>query len=412
MRDKRKFVLPFVVVFVALLGAAALLATAPRVATTTPDRILPTVRVIRAEPGVVRLRVRSQGTVAPRTESELIPEVSGPVVWISPALVSGGFFEQAEPLLRIDRLDYQSNVAKARAALARAEGEQDHAVQNLARRERLSADDISSTSQLDDARRSARVSEAMLDEARVALEQAQRDLDRTEVRAPFSGRVRSEHVDLGQFVSRGSPVATLYATDFVEIRLPIPDRELAYLNLPSWRVGEPSTQGPEVSLRATFAGREHTWQGRVVRTEGEIDAKSRMVHVVARVENPYGIEEADSARPPLAIGLFVRAEIEGPLADGITIVPRSALRDDRLLMVVDADDRMRLRDVDVMRIDREEVLIRTRLGAGERVCVSPLEVVVEGMRVRTVASDPADGAERPEPSDQAQRAIRAPRDSS
>ncbi len=396
MRDRQKLLLPLGVLLVALLGAAGLLATAPRVATTTPERLLPAVRVIRVEPGPVRLRVRSQGTVAPRTESDLIPEVSGPIVWISPALVSGGFFEQGEALLRIDRLDYEANAAMARAALARAESERQHADRNLERRERLSSQDISSTSQLDDARRAARVTEATLEEARVALQQAERNLDRTEVRAPFSGRVRSEHVDVGQFVSRGAVVATLYATDFVEVRLPIPDGELAYLSLPRWRAGEAAGPGPKVRLRATFAGREHTWTGRVVRTEGEIDPKSRMVHVVARVEDPYqrtaGADAAD--RPPLAIGLFVRAEIEGLLVKDVTIVPRSALRDDRQLMVVDGDDRLRLREVDVLRIDREDVLIRTRLRPGERVCVSPIEAVVEGMRVRPVEAKLSKSTER------------------
>ena len=127
-----------------------------------------------------------------------------------------------------------------------------------------------------------------------------------------------------------------------------------------------------------------------MRTEGEIDPKSRMVHVVARVEDPYrlaaGAEPERPDRPPLAIGLFVRAEISGPLVEDVTVVPRSALRDDRQLMVVDVDDRLRLREVDVLRIDREEVLIRTRLAPGERVCVSPLQAVVDGMRVRPVAA--------------------------
>ena len=388
MNDRKKFVLPLLVLLFALLGAAALLATAPPVPTAPPDRILAAVRVIRVEPGPLRLIVRSQGAVAPRTESDLIPEVSGPIVWISPALVSGGFFQKGEPLLRIDQLDYKANAAKARASLARAEGEHQHAVRNLARRERLLANDITSTSQLDDARRSARVAAATLDEARVSVEQAKRDLDRTEVRAPFSGRVRSEHVDVGQLVSRGAPVATLYATDFVEVRLPIPDRELAYLSLPRWRAGEPAGEGPAVLLRATFAGREHTWTGRVVRTEGEIDPKSRMVHVVARIKDPYRIESGGAApaaaRPPLAIGLFVRAEIEGILVEDVRVVPRSAMRDDRRLMVVDADDRLHLRDVEVLRIDREEVLIRTHLAPDERVCISPMQVVVDGMRVRPV----------------------------
>ena len=244
---------------------------------------------------------------------------------------------------------------------------------------------------MSNALRADRVAEAILEAAKVSLDQARRDLNRTEIVAPFDGRVRDEKVDVGQFVSRGASIAKLYATDFAEIRLPLADRQLKYLDLPGIRQAFDASEGPTVRLRAHFAGAEHTWSGRIVRTEGEIDARSRMVHVVARVENPYRVERSADDRPPLAIGLFVRAEIEGPIEQGVTVVPRSALRDDRELMVVDAEDRLRLRTVDVLRIDREEVLIRTRLGAGERVCVSPLEVVVDGMRVRAIADEASSG---------------------
>jgi RND family efflux transporter MFP subunit len=383
MIDRRKLLAPVAVLIAAVLGAVALLVTSPPVATTIPERALPAVRVIDALPRTVQLTVHSEGTVAPRTESELIPQISGPVVWISPALASGGFFEEGEPLLRVDRRDYEAAVTRYRAVVARAGSEHEHARTNLARRERLSASDISSGSQLDDARRGARVSEATLAEAHASLDQAQRDLVRTELLAPFTGRVREARVDLGQFVSRGVPIATLYATDFVEVRLPIPDPELAYLDLRLWEPGRAESEGPAVTLRATFAGAEHEWQGRIVRSEGEIDAKSRMVHVVARVADPYAVGE--SGRPPLAVGLFVRAEIAGSRAEAVTVVPRSALRDDRQLMVVDADDRLWLREVDLLRIEREEVLLRNVLAPGERVCTSPLQAVVDGMRVRPLA---------------------------
>lgn len=386
MKLRPKWMAPLGVLAVAVLGAAALIATSP-----TPD-ILPTpelltaVRVIDARPETVALRVRSQGTVAPRTESALIPEVSGQVVWISQALVSGGFFEGGDPLLRIAPLDYEAGVASARASLARAQGEFEHAAQNRERYERLSKRDISSTSQLDDARRSHRVAEAVLEEARVALAQAERDLERTEIRAPFAGRVREERVDLGQFVSRGASIGTIYATDFVEMRLPIPDGELAYLDLPLWRGQDVLQDGPRVVIRARFAGAEHEWLGRIVRTEGEIDPKSRMVHVVARVEDPYA--RTEKGRPPLAVGLFIQAEITGPEVSGVTVVPRVALRDDEQLMVVTADSRLYLREVDVLRIDGEEVLLRTVLATGERVCITPLQAVVNGMHVH-VLDDPA-----------------------
>jgi multidrug efflux pump subunit AcrA (membrane-fusion protein) len=184
-------------------------------------------------------------------------------------------------------------------------------------------------------------------------------------------------------VSRGAAVATLYATDYAEIRLPVADHQLAFLRLPSLR-GAGDDEGPPVRLHARFAGRHHEWVGRVVRTEGEIDARSRMVHVVARVVDPYRSDEGDEDKPPLAVGMFVQAEIEGPLAENVIVVPRYAMRDDSHILIVDADDRLRTREVEVLRIDRDEVLIHGRLAPGERICLSPLQVVVEGMKVRAI----------------------------
>ena len=151
MKQRLKWGAPLAVLVIALVGAGVLIATAPMPDTLPPPELLTAVRVIDARPQTVTLRVRSQGTVAPRTESELIPEVSGQVIWISPALVSGGFFEAGEPLLRIAALDYEAGVARSRANLARAEGEFEHAAQSLERYQRLSKRDISSVSQLDDA---------------------------------------------------------------------------------------------------------------------------------------------------------------------------------------------------------------------------------------------------------------------
>jgi len=338
--------------------------------------------VLRPVAKVVSLLVRSQGTVAPRTESALIPEISGRVVELSPSLVSGGFFAEGDMLLRIDPRDYEANVARARARLARVQGQVTHAQRTLARQADLAKRSVNSGADYDDARRDATVFEADAAEAWVALEQALRDLERTEIRAPFDGRVREENIDVGQFAERGKAVAMLYATDYVEVRLPIPDRELAYLDLPLWRPEGDLVEGPAVLFRANFAGAEHVWEGRVVRTEGEIDSKSRMVNVVARVENPYAhVEGVD--RPPLAVGLFVRAEIAGPVVESVVAVPRVALREDGRLLVVDSEGRLRLRHVEVIRRERDRALVRAEFASGERICVSPLEVVVEGMRVNS-----------------------------
>ncbi len=395
--SRQKLVLPGAVLAGACVFALLLLITAPKVESLSPERQLLTVRVMQAKPASMRLIVRSQGTVAPRTESAVVPEVSGRVLWTSPALVSGGFFEEGELLLRIDPLDYEIRVTKTRAALARAEGELDHARQTRERLDGLAAREIASPSQLDDVRRNLRVAKASLDEAKANLTQARRDLARTEIRAPYSGRVRDERVDVGQFVSVGASIATIYATDYVDIRLPIPDSQLAYLDLPLFRSSDALAEGPEVVLHARFAGAEHSWTGRIVRTEGEIDSKSRMVHVVARVEDPYRATgdsvTGDAVSAPLAVGLFVRAEIEGSEVRNVVVVPREALRDGNSILLLDDEDRLRRQPVEVLRVERDRVLVRD-VPAGARICVSPLQVFVDGMRVR--ALEPAGGETRTE----------------
>jgi len=384
-----KIVLPAAVIAASLLGAAALFWTRPQLEPQMPEIRPPVVRVVEAKPESVQLTVSTHGTVTPRTESDLVPQVSGTVVWVSPSLVSGGFFEQGDVLLRIDPRDYEIALESARAGLARSRSEQVRAGKELDRQRGLGK--TASRSQLDDAITAEATATARRREAQAAVERAERDLARTEIMAPYSGRVREEHVGVGQFVARGSSVARLYATDYAEVRLPVPDSQLAYLDLPLWRGGWLSN-GPEVTLRARFAGSDHRWTGRVVRTEGEIDARTRMVHVVARVEDPYerqaqGQPDAERRSTPLAVGLFVKAEIAGRLAHDVVTLPRSALREGDQVAVVDPDDRLRLRDVEVLRTDREQVLVKSGLAAGERVSVSSLEAVVDGMKVRPRSLD-------------------------
>jgi RND family efflux transporter MFP subunit len=364
-----------------------MIAARPQVETKRPDAQLPLVRILPARIEDVRLTVRTQGTVAPRTESDLVPEVSGRVEWVSPSLVAGGFFEDGEALLKIDSRDYDMALRTAEAAVARHASELRLAIANRKRSRELAGREIVSAASLDESENAARVAEAALHEARTAVEKAQMDLGRTEIRAPFLGRVREKKVDVGQFVSRGAPVARLYAVDYAEVRLPIPDYEIAFLDLPLAYRGEGDmTLGPVVILRADFAGARHEWRGRIVRTEGEIDPRTRMVHAVAQVEDPYG-HSAQEERPPLAVGLFVEAEIVGLDAKGVVLVPRSAMRTADELLIVDEGDRLQFRRVAVLRADGETVVVRSGVAAGERICVSPLEAAVDGMAVRVLEEE-------------------------
>ncbi len=397
----KKKLLPVGILGLGALGVVLQLATRDDPEPQVPEVLAPLVHVVTAKPEPFGFVVRAQGTVVPRTESDLIPQVAGEVVWVSPSLVSGGFFEQGEVLVRLDPADFRAAVESARAARARARSEEARAHKERDRQRRLQEQGVTSEARIDDAENAYRVAEATLREARVRLENAERDLARTEIHASYAGRVRSEAVDVGQFVSRGTPIAKLYAVDWAEVRLPVPDRELRYLDLPlTYRPrpngepgGAPGEEGPAVKLSAEFAGRAHEWRGRIVRTEGEIDPKSRMVTLVARVEDPYAAG-ARAERPPLAVGLFVRAEIAGREVPDAFVLPRGALHEDRAVLVLDGEGTLQVRPVDVLRLERDQVVIGAGLEAGETVCVTPLPGAIDGMKVR-VARDPAGaGTER------------------
>jgi RND family efflux transporter MFP subunit len=388
-----RVLLPLVVIGIAVLVTMALFRSRPEVPTEARSVELPSVRVETVVIQDLPMTVVSQGTVSPRIESQLVPEIAGRVMWASPSFASGGFFEEGDALLRIDPYNYQQAVIAARSQVAqsRLRLAQEEAEADVARREwdDLGRGDASPLTlrepQLEDARASVQAAESN-------LERAQRDLDRSEVTAPFAGRVRQKSVDVGQFVTVGSPVATLYAVDAAEVRLPLPDAELKYLDVPLAYRGREERVGPRVTLRADFAGESYAWQGRIVRTEAEIDPVSRMVNVIAQVNDPYA-PGTDPRRPPLAVGMFVEAEIEGPVAAGVVVLPRAALRGPDQVIVVDDEDRLRIRTVDVLRSTSRDVVIAQGLAAGERVVLTQMEVVTEGMRVQ-VAAGAASSPER------------------
>jgi RND family efflux transporter MFP subunit len=375
----RHFIIPVFILGIFLFLAATLMATAPVLEPSSIEKIATTVRVVKIQPKSVQLKVNSQGSVMPSTESQLIPEVSGKVSWMSPNLVAGGYFNDQEILIRVDDTDYKTKLDRAQANLTRAEAEQQHNEFEYRRMQSLVKRNLVSRSQLENALRAFRVAEASLQDATANFNQAEQDLSRTQIKAPFAGLVRAENVDIGQFVSRGNPIATIYAGNQAEVRLPIADRQLAFLNIPVSIRGEiPKEFQPEVTLTAQYAGQTLAWKGTIVRSEAEIDVSSRMVQLVARVES--------SSNPvPLSIGLFVSAEIEGLAANNIVVLPREALRNDNQVLIVDKENRLRYRKIDTLRLYQDDLLIKAGLEAGERVCVSPIQTVIEGMKVNPIS---------------------------
>ncbi len=399
-----KILLP--ILFLIAGGAAYVIlansGTRPRI--RPPVRELPTIRTATIESGDLRMSIRSQGTIRPRTESTLVPQVSGVITWVSNSWASGGFFAENEILLKIDPSDYELALAKAEASVAQAglrlaREEQEARVARREWESLLKADPTMEREPSPLLLRDPQVAEAKaaLNAAKAGLEKAQLDISRTEIRAAFSGRIRDTFADVGQFVNQGTRAATVYSVDFAEVRLPINDADLGFVNLPlAYRDDtDPETQPmPEVLLYARFGGEEQEpWKGRIVRTEGAIDPQSRMVHAVAQVPDPYG---RSGQRPPLAVGLFVKAEISGKTLGNVAVVPRKAVREDGRVLLVekvpgdgatgDGKQGFRLvsRKTRVLRRRAAEAIIdleASDLAEGDRICTSVIEVFAEGMSV-------------------------------
>jgi len=377
-----KIVLPLVVLAGGIVGTHALIAGAPEPEPRPKQDHRPTVDTVVVVKETRRLDVEAYGFVQPRTEITLAPQVSGRVDRISPALKSGGFFRKGEVLLHIEPRDFELAVTQAKARIARAGAllDRERAEAEIARKEweRFGAGKanplVLRKPQLAEA-------EAELASAEAGLAVAELNLERTTIRAPFAGRVRSVRVDEGQFLTTGTPVATVISTDHAEVRLAVPVDRIAFLDLPlDTSVGhEESGSGLAISLVATFQDRQYTWQGRIVRTEAEIDVRSRVVHAIARVKNPFA--KRMPGQPPLLMGMYVRATIPGRVAADVAVLPRSLLHGRDQVVVVDENDRLHLRKVTVRRRCGEEVIISSGLEKGERICATQVDPLVEGMAV-------------------------------
>lgn len=377
----RIVVIVFVVVLFGLV-VSAIMSTGPQ-----PERANPTPRPIavfveEAQRETIALTVSSQGQARPRTQINLVPQVSGRITYVNPDFIEGGFFEAGETLVRIDDADYRlavtradAQVAQATQALAREQAESD-----LARSEweELGEGEASSLTLREPQLAEAR---AQLAAARATLQSARLDLQRTRVSAPFTGRVRTKAAGLGQFVNAGTPLGEVFSTDTVLVRLPLTDFELGILGIPvAYSAGD--EPGIPVTLTATLAGEAQTWMGRITRTDSAIDPQTRVLYAIAEVDDPYGAAAENGA--PLAVGLFVNAEIVGREVENAYILPRAALRGEDSVYVAEPGGLLSIRTVDVVTSSTERLVVSTGVSAGDMVVVSPVRGASDGMRIQSL----------------------------
>ena len=334
------------------------------------------VDVLVLEPTTEAFTVRSQGTVRPRTQTILSAEVSGAITEISPKFVAGGVFAAGEVLMRIDPTNYRVAVDKAESLVAQRQIEYDGSAKLRSQGYRAEAEFASAA--------------AALASAQAEIVSARRNLERTYIRLPYEGMVLSKDADLGQFVNPGTTLGVTFATDVAEVRLPLTDQDLAFVQLPGAAAvaAAGSAKGPAVRLSAVQKGRRVEWDARIVRSEGVVDERSRVTYAVARIEDPYRLHR-DGA--PLPIGTFVAAEIEASSPVDTLRVPRSALRGADELVFVTDDNRIELRNVQILRTDSQYAYLSGGAAAGERISLTAIEAPINGMPVRT--TDRMDDAE-------------------
>lgn len=401
MRKLLRVLLPVLVLGMSALIAYVTIVTAPKAERRAPPPNVPSVDVVQVQLSDYPVLLTTRGTVQPRTESNLIAEVAGRIVEVSPQFREGGFFEEGDVLLRIDARDYEtaitiaeSNLAQAR--LARAE-ERARAAQAEVDWKRLGGG--GAPTELVLRRPQLASTEAQVAAAEAELARARLNLERTLITAPYAGRLLEQNVDIGQYVSPGTTLARVYAVDYVEIRLPLTNAQLEHIELPEQYRGDDGERArvlPAVTLKAQIGQRVYQWRGVIVRAEGAIDTNSRQTFVVAQVDDPYG--KRASGNPPLKVGQFVEAEIEGTLLRDVFVLPREALRLGGAVDVVDESSRIARRDVEIVWRDASHVVVGAGLAAGALVSVTPLtftgptEVrakVIDASGDKTTAGEPS-----------------------
>jgi len=365
---------PLIIISVSIIIFVLMIRLRPEAKFEEPKIIPQLVETMVAYPSEVRAKISSQGTIRPEHEIFVTSELSGKVTWVSKNFLDGAGFQIGDTLMKIEKRDYElalisteSSLFQARLALEREEAEA-----NLASIEwkRVGKGDASSLTLREPQLAQAR---AVLAAAEAAYEQSKRNLERTSIIAPFDGRVRKKMVDLGTNLIPGSRLADIYAIASFEVRLPIADKDIPFLGIPLDGTSIDAANRPEVRLSTSYGGDELNTKGFIVRSESEIDPKTRMISAIATIP----ISNANSG---FKIGMFVNAEINGLSYPGITVVPRSAVKDNMIWVVI--DEKLRRKSVEVIRFEKDFAFISNGLNKNDRILITRLSSYVDGMPVR------------------------------
>jgi RND family efflux transporter MFP subunit len=386
MNKRYKWLIP-AGVFGGLLALAMLIYTNPpaspqRRPAAGPNLVVETMPVRLQS---YRVELQSYGTVQPRTQTTLISQVRGQIVYVNPNVRDGGYFKKGEVLASIDARDYEADVRIAEAILmdsrqqlAEAEARTMQAREDW---ERLGNSDevpglVLKLPQLEAAK-------ARVVSAESTLQKARLELERTDIVAPYAGRILRKQVGIGQVVNTNQALADIYATDYVEVRLPLRNSDLGYIELPESYVDDAAKgEVAQVRILSSLVG-ETEWAAKLVRTEGAIDENARQLHVIAQVDDPFS-QQSDN-RSPLKIGEYVTAKLTGKTLSSVLVIPNNTIYQGSYVYVIEGDVLQR-RDIEIAWQNERDAMIDAGLADGESLVTTPLGQVTSGVRVRVSGS--------------------------
>ncbi|WP_281560615.1 efflux RND transporter periplasmic adaptor subunit [Thalassomonas sp. RHCl1] len=383
MKKLNKIIIPALLILTASAAVMAIINNPPKSeGRSRGQENKMNVAAAKIAPRDFQVKLASYGVVQPKTRTSLISQVSGEVVYLSDKFREGGFFNKGERLLTVDPRDYRANVDIARAALAAADlalkEEQARGTQALEDWLRLRKDE--KPDELAMRKPQLAYAKANLGAARAELNKALLALERTEIKAPYNGRVLSKQVDIGQVIAGNSLLGEIYATDVVEVRLPVNNEDLPLLDLPEeFRQGSYSQQNIRVHFTSDLY-QTQTWQGQVVRTEGAIDQNSQQLYVVAEIKDPFSISKDQS---PVKIGQYVNATIFGKLLTDAIVIDKNTIYQESYVYTL-VNEALKRTDIDIRWQNETLAIIDRGLSATSILVSTPLGMVSSGTRVNVI----------------------------
>jgi RND family efflux transporter MFP subunit len=382
---------PILLVVAAFAGPAIMKATAKKPDKKTEEVAPIAVEIASATAVDAAPHVVAQGQVKSKTEAEIAAQVSGQIVYVSPNFEAGAPVRKGELLARIDAQSYRLAAERARSQVARARESYDRirVEARLAEEDWNSIGLGSNPSDLTLFKPQVAAAGADLRTAEAAVGEAQLNLARTEIRAPFDGRIGSRRIDVGDFATPGAPIATMFSTEVAQVRIPLTDENLHVLGAPPG-FAAPAGAGPSAKLSATVAGVERQWTGRLAAVEASVDPQTRVTYGLIEVRDPF----SKNHPAPLAPGLFVRVDLVGSQTERLVALPPAALKRSEFVYVVDAKNAIRIRTPEIAMIDGDRVFVRSGVADGERVVLSYIPSPRDGMKVRDIKDPEPPKAEK------------------